>query len=122
MTVTLIKTVSRKGFILVITLSALSIFIESKGLPISIFLGGLTGLVNFRGLARSVQNFTASDVVGNPLRRITASTIFRLSVLTIALALLYRHDLINIPGFIIGLTLVVYLILFEGYFLLNKAE
>lgn len=122
MTGTLIKKVSIKGLILIVILSAISIFIESKGLPISILIGGLAGLVNFRGLARSVQNITALEMVDRPAKRIAASTIFRLAVITIAMVMLYKQKLINIPGIITGLTLVVYLILLEGYLLIGKME
>ena len=122
MTSTLIKKVSRKGFVLILTLSTLSILIESNGLPMSILFGGLLGLFNFRGLARSVQSFTYTEGVKRPARRIAALTMLRFSLFAIVLALLYKQDLINIPGFVIGFTLVVCLILFEGYLLMRKVE
>ncbi|HLC16942.1 MAG TPA: ATP synthase subunit I [Thermodesulfovibrionia bacterium] len=119
MTGTLIKAVSTKGFVLVTAVAGLSVLIDSKGLPLSILLGGLLGLVNFRTLARSVQGLTGMEKQG---KRMAGSAIFRLSLFAGALALLYKYNLVNIPGFVFGLTLIVYLILFEGYFLMRKVQ
>ncbi len=108
----LIRKTAKTAFLVLPLLAALSMLLRWKLFPLSIIVGGVLGLVNLRGLARSVEGFIGT-------RRPTGSMIFfsmfRLLILFITLIILVALRLVNVFGILAGLTTVFVLLLIEGY-------
>jgi hypothetical protein len=108
----LIKKTFKQTFIILLPLSILSAFIEWKKLPLSILLGGILGLLNLKGLARGVENLIG--ITQRATGILIISSLLRLSLLALVLAILIIYRLVNILGILIGFTVVFISIVIEG--------
>jgi len=107
----LLKRIYKRTILVLIPLALLSAFIEWKKLPFSIFIGGILGLINLRGLARGVYSLIGTY---RPTAKIVISTILRLGFLAVVLILLFSLKIVNAFGILIGFTVVFVLIMTEG--------
>lgn len=107
----LIKRTFKQTLIILIPLSILSAFIEWKRLPLSIFLGGILGLVNLRGLARGVEGLLGTH---RPTGKLLFSSFLRLSMLALVLTFLIIYKIVNILGVLVGFTIVFISIITQG--------
>jgi ATP synthase I chain len=105
-----LRRIYRLGFIILLCLAAGSAFFEWKKLPLSIFIGGLLGLANLKGLAWGLRDFAAS----RPTGRVIFWSMVRFFILGLILFILALLNLINFIGILIGFTVVFALILKEG--------
>ncbi|MCK5286695.1 MAG: hypothetical protein KAJ59_02675 [Thermodesulfovibrionia bacterium] len=107
----LLKRVAQKSIIIIIPVSAVAAFFEWKKLPLGILAGGLFGILNLRGLVRSVEGFLGTAV---STAKILFLNMTRLLILFSALFVLIKFKLINVLGLLFGFTVVFVLILIEG--------
>jgi ATP synthase I chain len=105
-----LRRIYKLGFIILLCLAAASAFFEWKKLPLSIFIGGLLGLANLKGLAWGLRDFAAS----RPTGRVIFWSMVRFFILGLILFILALLNLINFIGILIGFTVVFALILKEG--------
>ena len=89
-----------------------SFFIETRRLPLGIFLGWLFGIVNLRALTKNVQGLLGPE---NATVKIVILNIMRLLALSVAIFMLVYYRIVNVIGLFIGFTVVYTLILFEGW-------
>jgi hypothetical protein len=107
----ILKRVIKKSLFIIIPAAVISAFFEWKKLPLGIIAGGLFGILNLRGLVRSVEGFIGTE-------RLTAKIIFlsmtRLFILFAAIFILIWFKIINVLGMLFGFTVIFVLILIEG--------
>ncbi len=107
----LLRRVIQKSIFIIIPAAALASFFEWKKLPLGILTGGLLGILNLRGLVRSVEGLIGSAV---STAKIVLLSMTRLLLLFLAIFVLIKFNLINILGLLSGFTIVFILILIEG--------
>jgi len=107
----ILKRVIYKSIIIILLCAAISAFYEWKKLPLGIIAGGLFGILNLRGLVRSVEGFINSNIL--PAKLILMS-FTRLFILFSAIFILLWFKIINVFGLLFGFTVVFVLILVEG--------
>ncbi len=111
----MIKRVSRQALITLGVLGGLSAFIDWKRLPLSIIIGGLLALANFRGLHWGVTGLFSSEEASESRGKLVFFSVFRLLILFALLALLLYLRLVNVIGILAGLTVVFFFIVIEGF-------
>jgi len=111
----LTRRIYKQAIIILLPLAFLSAFIEKyinlEKLPLSIIIGGVLGLVNLRGLARSVENLVG---ISRPTARLVIFSILRLAILAAVLIILIALRLVSIIGLMVGFTIVFFVIMKEG--------
>ncbi|MBI4698112.1 MAG: ATP synthase subunit I [Nitrospirae bacterium] len=107
----ILKGVFKKSIFLVITAAIISAFFEQKKLPLGIIAGGIFGILNLRGVVRSVEGFVGSE---SPSAGTVIFNMIRLLMLFAAIFLLVWYKIINIIGLLIGFTIIFILIIVEG--------
>jgi len=107
----ILKGVIKKSLFIIIPTAIVSAFFEWKKLPLGIIAGGLFGILNLRGLARTVEGFIGAE---RPTAKIIIMNMTRLSVLFAAIFILIWFKVINAIGMLFGFTVVFVLILIEG--------
>ncbi|KPK46298.1 MAG: hypothetical protein AMK74_00630 [Nitrospira bacterium SM23_35] len=105
-----LKRIYKQGTIILLCLSAASVFFDWNKFPLSILIGGLLGLANLKGLAWGLRDFAAS----RPTGRVIFWSMVRFFLLGLILFILALLKLINFIGILIGFTVVFILILKEG--------
>ncbi len=107
----ILKGVIKKSLIIILPAAAVSAFFEWKKLPLGIIAGGLFGILNLRGLVRSVEGLIGSEGLS---AKIVFLSMTRLLMLFTAIFILVWLKIINVLGMLFGFTVVFVLILFEG--------
>ncbi len=111
----LTKRIYKQAAIILLPLAVFSAFIEKyinlEKLPLSIIIGGVLGLVNLRGLARSVENLVGTYRL---TAKVVIFSILRLAMLAVILVTLIALRLVSIMGLLIGFTVVFFVIMKEG--------
>lgn len=107
----LIKKIFKKAAIALLTLAALSAFLEWKKLPAGILAGGILGLANIKGLAWGVEGLIGSQKATG---RMIIFSMLRLIMLFLILTLLMYLRLVNVFGVLAGFTVVFVLVITEG--------
>ncbi|MDP2753747.1 MAG: hypothetical protein Q8P40_05070 [Nitrospirota bacterium] len=111
----LTKRIYKQAALILLPLAVLSAFIEKyinlEKLPLSIIIGGILGLVNLRGLARSVENLVGTYRL---TAKVVIFSILRLAMLAVILVILIALRLVSIMGLLIGFTVVFFVIMKEG--------
>lgn len=119
----LIKKVTKKSVILIFPLILLSFLVDWKderlrfvglfGSPglvtVSILIGGIIGLANLKGLVWGIESLLGTHRASG---RMVFLSLFRLFILFAIIILLVVMRLINLLGFLIGMT-VVFLVLIK---------
>jgi hypothetical protein len=108
----ILKGVIKKSIFVILPLIAGSVFIEPKRLPLGIMFGWLIGIVNLRALSRNVRVFLGTE---KATAKIVIMSMIRLFVLFSAIAILVYYRIINVFGFLVGFTIVLFFILIEGF-------
>jgi len=109
----IIKKIYKQSAILLVFSAALSAFVEWEKLPLSIIIGGALGLANLKGLAWGVQGLIG--VIEQATAKLVFFSFFRLFILSAVIVILIRLQLVNIAGIAVGFTLVLILLLKEGF-------
>ena len=107
----ILKRVIYKSIIIILLCAAISAFYEWKKLPLGIIAGGLFGILNLRGLVRSVEGFINSNMLS---AKLILMSFTRLFILFSAIFILLWFKIINVFGLLFGFTVVFILILVEG--------
>ncbi len=107
----IIKNITKKSLMVLVPVLIASAFIETRKLPLGIFLGWLFGIINFKGMTRNIEGMV--DVHKAKIRLLIFS-ITRLAVLFTAIIALAYFKVINIIGLIVGFTIVFFFIVIEG--------
>lgn len=107
----LIKRINKQALFILIPISIVSAFIEWKKLPISIFLGGLLGLANLKGLEWGLERLFGTY---RPRGKLLFLSFFRFFILACVLLILAILKLVNFIGILIGFTIVFFLLIKEG--------
>ena len=107
----ILKRVAYKTILIIVPCAIISGFYEWKKLPLGIIAGGLFGILNLRGLVRSVEGFIGS---GSLTGKVIFMSFTRLFILFSAIFILLRFKIINVFGLLFGFTVVFILILVEG--------
>ncbi len=107
----LYKAIIKRSLFVLIPFLAASAFIEPRKIPLSIFLGWLFGLTNFKGMVKNVQGMTD---VHKAKSKIFVLSVFRLGIMFAAIAALAYYKVINLIGLLVGFTIVFVFIMLEG--------
>ena len=107
----LTKRIYKQGILILLPVAAISAFFDWRKYPLSILIGGILGLVNLRGLARSVENLVGTY---RPTAKVVIFSILRLAMLAVILVTLIALRLVSIIGLLIGFTVVFFVIMKEG--------
>lgn len=100
----------KQGLLVLLSLAVATALLGWKKFPLSIFIGGLLGLANLRGLVWGLRDFAAS----RPTGRVIFWSMVRFFLIGLILFILALLDLIHFVGILIGFTVVFALILREG--------
>lgn len=100
----------KQGALVLLFVAAASALLGWKKFPLSIFIGGLLGLANLKGLVWGLRDFAAS----RPTGRVIFWSMVRFFLIGLILFILAIFDLIHFVGILIGFTVVFALILREG--------
>ncbi len=106
------KRIYKQSIILLTVAILISFFLNWKELPISIFIGGIIALLNFKGLSWGVYGFLSTD--GAKIKLILLS-ILRIAIIFTALLFIIYFRLVDIIGLLLGLTIVFIITLKEGF-------
>lgn len=107
----ILKGVIKKSIIIILPAVIISIYFRWEKVPAGIIAGTLFGILNLRGLIRSVEGFIGSK----RMRAIMMfSSVFRLLGLFAVIVALVYFKAVNILGLLFGFTVVFILILIEG--------
>lgn len=107
----ILKRVIHKSIFIILPCAVISGFYEWKKLPLGIIAGGLFGILNLRGLVRSVEGFINSNMLS---AKLILMSFTRLFILFSAIFILLWFKIINVFGLLFGFTVVFILILVEG--------
>ncbi len=107
----LLKGVIKKSIIILVPAAIASVFLKQERLPLGILIGGLFGLLNLRGLARSVSGLIGTEKAA---AKIVFLNMIRLLLLFSAIFILVYFKIVNVFGLLFGFTVVFVLILVEG--------
>ena len=113
----ILKGVIKKSIILLFPAVIIAVFFKWEKVPAGIIAGGIFGILNFRGLVRSVEKFIASKKVK---AIVLFSSIFRLLGLVAVLFVLIYFKAVDPLGLLFGFTVVFALILIEGLRVANS--
>jgi hypothetical protein len=103
--------VIKKSLFIIIPAVLIAVFFEWKKLPLGIAAGAGFGILNLRGLVRSVEGFIGSEGL---TAKIVILSMTRLVLLFAAISVLLWLRVVNALGLIFGFTVVFILILVEG--------
>ncbi len=90
---------------------AASAAVFSRDLAFGVFVGGLLGLLNVRGLARGI---TGLDRNNPHPGRLFFGGAFRLLMLFTAIVLIAMTKKVDLVGFLVGFSVVVFVVIIEG--------
>jgi len=107
----ILKRVIKKSLVIILPIAVVSSFFEWYRLPLGIIIGGVFGVLNLAGLVRSVEGAVGTE---KAKVRIIIFSIIRLFILFAVIFILIWLKIVNIPGMILGFTVVFVLILYEG--------
>jgi hypothetical protein len=108
----LIKRIYKQSAIILIPAAIVSAFFEWKKLPVSILIGGILALANLKGLVWGIQGLVGTEQASGKL---VFLSLIRLFILFAILIVLFWLKLINVFGIFIGFTVVLVLLLKEGF-------
>jgi hypothetical protein len=121
----LLKRVIKQSSIVIIPLALLSLLVDWKDehlkfmrlfgnpafVPISIIIGGIMGIANLKGLVWGTENLLGTTKAN---AKLIFLSLFRLLVFFTAIIILTFLKLINLLGFVAGLTVVFLILIKEG--------
>ncbi|KKL14254.1 hypothetical protein LCGC14_2517560 [marine sediment metagenome] len=90
---------------------AASAALFSRDLAFGVFVGGLLGLLNVRGLARGI---TGLDINNPRPVRLFFGGAFRLFMLFTAIVLIAMTKKVDLVGLLVGFSVVVFVVVIEG--------
>lgn len=119
MTKMLITAVAKRGIFILIITALLSALIDWQRFPFSIVIGGALSVANLKSLSLSVERFMNGF---KPNIVVVVFSALRLLFMGILLFLLVKLELIHIPAFLFGFTIILMFILYEGYWIVKPSD
>jgi len=107
----MVKRIAKQAAFALIPLSILSALVEPVKLPSGILAGGILALLNLRGMSKGLEGLLGTF---RPEKKLLLLSIFRLLVLSALIVLLAVLELVNLVGFTVGFTVVLFFVLMEG--------
>lgn len=104
--------VYKQTALIVVPLAVASALIEPKKLPLGILAGALLAIVNFRGMMRNLQGLMSSY---KPTVKLMILSVGRLLMMFSVIILLAVLRVVDLIGLMVGFTVVVVLVVKEGY-------
>ncbi|MFH1487826.1 MAG: ATP synthase subunit I [Pseudomonadota bacterium] len=109
------RNLKTRSWIILLILTAVSIFFMRLGLTLGVILGGLVTIVNFDILQRNIRRaFSTSDEVKFKKIWVIGKFYFRFLALGVVIYLLIRVGWVNPIGLVVGLSTVVFSIISFG--------
>ncbi|MBI4843365.1 MAG: hypothetical protein HY809_03445 [Nitrospirae bacterium] len=115
----ILKGVIQKSGIIILPAVLIAICFQWDKVPAGILAGAVFGILNLRGLVRSVERFILSKKMKAVMM---LTSIFRLFGLFAVIFFLMYKKLVNPFGLLFGFTVVFFLILTEGLKAANREE
>jgi len=102
----------RNSIIMIIPATGIAALLADGVTSFSIAAGGILGVLNIRVMIWAVEGLMGAGRVEGPL---VMFSIFRLFLLALVIGvLLYRH-LVNVPGMVIGFSIIFMVVIREGW-------
>ncbi|MEJ2323590.1 MAG: ATP synthase subunit I [Nitrospirota bacterium] len=108
----MMRRVYKLAALIVIPLALASALIEPVKLPLGIVAGAVLAAVNFRGMHRNLQGLMETE---RPTVKLAVLSVVRLLIVFTAIILLAALKAVNLIGLMVGFTVVVVLVVKEGY-------
>jgi hypothetical protein len=118
MIASLVNRVTKKSIYLLVLTALLAGLLMDTIISVSIGVGGIIGIINFRVLARATEKLLSGFM---PNITIVLFSVTKIFLTGIVLFLLLQINFVSIPSFLVGFTCVVLLILFEGIMIVKRA-
>ncbi len=109
----IVRKVYKQSAFTLVPLAIVSAVIEWKRLPLSILIGGILALANLKGLAWSIGGLVGAG--GQVSGKLVFFSLIRLFILFVILIILIWLKVINIAGIFVGITIVLIVLLKEGF-------
>jgi hypothetical protein len=103
--------VIKKSLIIIVPAAIATAFLEWEKFPLGILAGAGFGILNLRGLVRSVHGFIGAEGL---TFKIIFMSMTRLFLLFAAISILLWLKIVNVFGLLSGFTVVFVLVLLEG--------
>jgi len=107
-----INKIYKQAAFIVIPLAIASAFIEPVKMPFGVLAGAVLALINFRGMIKNLYNLMGTD---NPTVKLVFMSIVRLFMIFAVITALALLKAVNLLGLMAGFTVVVILVVKEGY-------
>ncbi len=107
----MVKRIYRLSALVLALAAVLAVFYDPKRIVMSAVVGGVLGLVNLRGLVRSVNGLLGARKAAG---KMMALSFFRLIAIFLILLVLFKYGRVNPIGILIGFTVVFAVIMAEG--------
>lgn len=107
----ILKGVIKKSIFIILPAVLIAIYFKWDKAPAGIIAGAVFGILNLRGLVRSVERFISSKKM-KAIMMVT--NIFRLFGLFVVIFVLMYFKMVNPLGLLFGFTVVFILVLTEG--------
>ncbi len=108
----MIRNLFKRAAVVLAALAAGAALVGGWKLPLGIIVGGALALLNFRGLERGLENLLGGT---RPTMKLMFLGVFRLLILSAAIVLLAYSRAVDLIGLMAGFSVVVLLVLFEGF-------
>ncbi len=108
----ILEKVYRQTAYIIIPLAVASAFIEPRKLPLGIVVGALLAVINSRGMMKNLQSLIGTY---KPTAKLIFLSIGRLLIMFSVIILLAVLRVVDLIGLMVGFTVVVILVVKEGY-------
>jgi len=106
-----VKKIFKQAAIAVVCAAALSSFLDWKVWPLSVIVGGLLGLANLKAMVWGIEGLISAYKASGMLVFFSMLRLFLILLIITGLLVL---KLVNIPGILVGFTIIFTLIIKEG--------
>ena len=104
-----------QGWLILLVFGVLSFFFMSPAFTLGVILGGVIIITNFNVMQATLRSaFSPEGTMANKKSSIVAKYYLRLAILGIIIYILATTELVDIPGLLVGLSIVVVNILILG--------
>ncbi|TAN44417.1 MAG: hypothetical protein EPN22_06675 [Nitrospirae bacterium] len=107
----MINVINRQSALMVLPLAVVSFFVFEWRFAISVIIGGLIGVLNFKGLCWSVNSLLGIEKAETKMMFLS---FFRLLIIFSVLAALAAFGILKASGLLLGFTVVFIIIVKEG--------
>ncbi len=106
------KRIYKQSIIVLLIAVLLSFFLDGRTLPFSIIVGGIIGILNFRGLSWGVHGLLNTEGAGGKL---LFFSFLRIVIIFSIIVVLIYFQAVNVLGLLVGFTVVFLVIIKESF-------